>query len=270
MTAAGAGSSGVTRTPSASESARFGHTVERITVGDRWADALDPAGLSTVIAAEVAASEARTIVLRYPSEAVFVARALPSTGRAVHPAGTLIYWESRATDREPEADVRELIAPVAEADSAAALEVIADSFRGYVNHYRANPLIADSAVTDGYLEWAASTIADSENRAFVIDHEGTVAGVATIDTAGGTGPWDILLAGMATRFQGKGLYLRLIRGLLAAAADAGQERVIISTQSHNIPVQRAWAKLGFAPVSAIDTVHLVAPEPSNGPATGVA
>lgn len=250
MPAAGTGSSAVGRAPSAAESARFGHEVERVTVGERWADALSPDELAAAVAAEVASSTARTIVLRYPARAVALARSLPATGRAVHPAGTLLYWEASTDDAVGDPAVRELVAD----DAEAALAVIADSFGGYVNHYAANPLIAPDAVTDGYREWAATTLASAGSRVFGIDVDDVLAGVATVEAGD---PWDILLAGMATGFQGRGLYPRLVRGVLAAAAADGRPRVVISTQSHNIAVQRAWARLGFVPMSAIETVHLV-------------
>jgi hypothetical protein len=41
------------------------------------------------------------------------------------------------------------------------------------------------------------------------------------------------------------------------AADTGVSQVLISTQGHNVRVQRAWSRYGLEPVATFVTVHLV-------------
>lgn len=239
---------------SASESARFGHPVERLSVGGGWASVLTREQLVARVRELIDGSTARTVILRYPSESTFLARDLAGHRRLVYPAGSLLYWERPTAGAVPDGDV-ELLHPD---DAREASAVIAASFDGYVNHYHANPLIDEAVVTDGYLEWAASSITSTQNRVFVVRDGGAIAGVATVEAPAGASHWEILLAGIDPRAQGKGLYLTLVRGILAAAAAEGVELVVISTQSHNIAVQRAWAKLGFSPAATIETAHLVA------------
>jgi len=246
----------VTLVPSASESARFGHPVERLTVGAGWTESMSREQLGSRLRDLATGSTATTIILRYPAQANFVVTELGGVNREVYPAGSLLYWERDTAGQSADPAVSLLDQPLAPLVAAEALAVIADSFEGYVNHYHANPLIEETAVTEGYLEWAGNSLVADTGKVFVVRDGDEIAGVATID-ASEPGYWEILLAGMATSAQGKGLYLRLVRGVLAAAAEVGVPRVLISTQTHNIAVQRAWAKLGFSPVAAVETVHLV-------------
>lgn len=251
---------GVELEESPSETARFGHRVERLTVGAAWSESFTRDQLVEAVTALLAGSSAHTVILRYPAEISFLIRGLEVGSRRVYPAGSLLYWDRATAESAVVSAVAELQAPIEEDVASSILAVIADSFSGYVNHYDANPFLPATAVSAGYVEWAGSTLRDPDGRVFVVRDGTAIAGVATVATersADGSVLWNILLAGMATAAQGKGLYLTLVRGVLGAAAAQGVDRVLISTQSHNIPVQRAWAKLGFSPVAAIDTVHLV-------------
>jgi hypothetical protein len=88
-----------------------------------------------------------------------------------------------------------------------------------------------------------------------LEADGVVVGVATASSA--ESEWEIELAGIVPDRQRGGLYAHLLRGIHDGARHAGADRVVISTQSHNIGVQRAWARLGYEPIDAIETVHLV-------------
>ena len=254
------GSSGseVTIAASGSESARFGHSVERLTVGSGWRDAYTSDELAAELRRLLAASNAHTVILRYPTDAPVVARAVGDSGRTVYPAGSLLYWERGTDDAEPEPGVTVVRSPGISAETLASIRsLIADSFRGYINHYSANPLMDERLIAEGYLEWAESTVLDEDNRVFLLDVDGMPAGVATVESPPGSEHWEIQLAGMKTDAQGRGDYARLVRGVLASARAEGAARVVISTQAHNVRVQRAWARLGFVPFGSIDTVHLV-------------
>ena len=73
------------------------------------------------------------------------------------------------------------------------------------------------------------------------------------------GEAEILLAGLTSAAQGRGLYPLLLKAVGQQAMARGCPRVTISTQAHNIRVQRAWAKAGFRPFAAITTVHAMTP-----------
>ncbi|MER5646560.1 GNAT family N-acetyltransferase [Streptosporangium sp. NPDC002524] len=68
---------------------------------------------------------------------------------------------------------------------------------------------------------------------------------------------EILLAGVASRARGRGLYAHLLAAVEGRALARGAREVVISTQGHNTGVQRAWARYGFEPALTFLTVHLV-------------
>ncbi|HEY0258741.1 MAG TPA: GNAT family N-acetyltransferase [Lacisediminihabitans sp.] len=213
-----------------------------------------------VIAAEVQRhierSRAKIIILRYPADFVSLLKSVDIGTRSVYPGGSLAYWEACLADSGfSDPDVLELGAEERHSWMGEVESVIADSFLGYINHYASNPLISSDLIADGYAEWARSTLNDSRNRLFVVNHEARVAGLAVVHVDGDI--WDIELASIATPFQRRGLYLRLVRQILDEGARTGVSQLVISTQSHNIAVQRAWIKLGFRPIASIETVHLV-------------
>lgn len=80
-------------------------------------------------------------------------------------------------------------------------------------------------------------------------------GLATLEEDGPR--TEILLAGVVSGSQGRGLYAHLLRAVEDRALARGAAEVVISTQGHNTRVQRAWARYGFEPVQTFLTVHLV-------------
>ena len=73
---------------------------------------------------------------------------------------------------------------------------------------------------------------------------------------------EILLAGVGPPWQGRGVYSSLLWAVEDFAADRGLSSVYISTQAHNTRVQRSWARFGFTPVAAFETVHAMYDEVS--------
>ena len=56
--------------------------------------------------------------------------------------------------------------------------------------------------------------------------------------------------------RGRGVYAALLSSLLAGLSSQGHDRLVISTQAGNVPVQRLWARAGLLPFAAFTTVHL--------------
>ncbi len=228
------------------ESARFGRSVERLTVSAESAAELSD------VRAVVLASDADIIILRYPAERVGWFAGLTTLGRTAIPADSLTYWrlrvgEGRAPDPEPgiwpggvpaTADVRALVRGI---------------FGAYGNHYLANPLFDAGAALDGYEEWALRSAAQGD--CVVVSGQAGVLALATLEED--TVRTEILLAGVVPAAQGRGVYGHLLRAVEDRAASRGAAEVVISTQGHNTRVQRAWGRYGFEPVQTVLTVHLI-------------
>lgn len=243
-----------------SETRRFGVRTFRITVRPPLGDAIDDGTWATAAVDAVNTAlrnlDGGIVIVRFPSREMAVPRQLVTRGWTVHPAGALMYWQApRKVAPTQDDSVIEISPSERAAKSEDIQEVISDAFASYTNHYAANPLIDPGVATVGYLEWALASAADPEHRVFLQYAEGRPIGVAIVSVDDGV--WDIELAGIVAGEQRRGHYSRLLSSLLAAADQHAAQRVIISTQSHNVAVQRAWAKLGFLPIDSIDTLHLV-------------
>ncbi|MFG1686356.1 GNAT family N-acetyltransferase [Nonomuraea sp. NPDC049269] len=228
------------------ESARFGWSVERLNV--------PPASdiPFSAIREAVLGSAADVIVLRYPAERGGWFAELTALGRTVLFADSLAYWrlcagEGRAPGAAPNISATELI------DPGVVRALISDIFAAYGNHYLANPLFDVAKALAGYQEWALRSA--REGGCVVLKEDSRVLGLATVEE---TGPrTEILLAGVVSEAQGRGIYAHLLKAIEDRTLVRGAKEVVISTQGHNTRVQRAWVRYGFEPVRTVLTVHLI-------------
>ena len=228
------------------ESARFGLRIGRVEVGGD----VDVAGL------EAACAGFDVVILRCRADAVDLPfRLLELRDLHAFTADHLSVWRWDAADPRP--------APLPDgwrvgpsSDPAVVEEVVRDAFADYRNHYRANPLFDRQAALDGYVEWALSVMARSDDACTLLrDPTGEAVGVALVD-------WDddvpdVELAGIRPRAQGQGRYGALMTAVMRLTRERSRPALTISTQSHNVNVMRAWARLGFLPVDTLVTIHLV-------------
>ena len=237
--------------PSPLDSDRFGLRIVRATAGG---------GVDTdTLVRTIDALDADVVIVRYAAGDQRLASAFAATRFAVIPAGALTYWDKAVGDEDVLADCDLDVAPgtAYDADHAALVvrDVIRDSFHGYGNHYTANPLLDRAAALEGYEDWASRTLIADPANVLVLVRSGDAIGVATLAVA--DDHLEILLAGLLSGAQGQGWYAALLAGCEARARSLGLPRLVISTQVHNIRVQRAWARFGFRPFAAIETLHLV-------------
>ena len=266
--------------PSPRESRRFGYSIARLSVGTAWRQtATTVEQLGHALWARVAAAEADIVIVRFPSKlAQLPAPGTVLPGWTIIPAGSIVYWscETRLAAAEPPSDDGMVIVRKSGSSQASAeldvtgfditefLNALDDSFTDYTSHYTANPLLDSTLVTAGYREWAESNLNDPEGQMYAWTVDGRMIGVAvsrTLNVRGGGGGSgsvrEIELAGMISDAQGRGRYRHLLNAVVHDAHADGVGTVVISTQSHNIRVQRAWASAGFKPERSIDTLHAV-------------
>lgn len=255
---------GVAAHTSDAETARFGVGVDRVTLGTP-----DPGRHGAEFARAVRESTAQVVVARWPAGWPGGAAALARSGRTVLPAGALSYWGAgtgRILERCPSDPALRAVTHTggsADPGAAAVVEVVeglvADSFAGYGNHYSVNPLLDPDAALAGYLEWARGSLRAGDG-AVVVLHPAAAGeapvGLATLAVA--ADHVEVLLAGMARHAQGRGWYSMLMHHVARAAEERGVGEVVISTQVHNVRVQRAWVRAGLRPFAAVETAHALA------------
>lgn len=244
----------VVSSASAAESRRFGIKTSRLTIG-RGA-LTNPDRALEDVQRELDATDGQLIIVRYPTEFAGLVRMLGGGPYSLYPSGSLVYWGLRSNESVTASHEVTGIS-VVDRQSGATLEeassVIVDSFDQYTNHYSYNPRLDPHAVKDGYVEWAMNSLGAGANHLFVLRMNGLAAGVAVVSADSET--WEIELAGMTRASQGKGLYPLLLQSVLNASREAAS-RTVISTQSHNVRVQRLWARIGMVPLDSYDTLHL--------------
>ena len=105
-----------------------------------------------------------------------------------------------------------------------------------------------------YAEWVTNSIQSSSNTCYLMTHSDVPAGMAL--THSGDGFVEVLLAGVAKSYQGQGLYKYLLGHITVDSREKESHRVVISTQSGNVHVQKAWARFGLLPALSVQTVHI--------------
>lgn len=260
MSWSGLSGDAVRLTPSAVESERFGLSVARVVVG---ADAAADPELAPAVRARltevVRDATEDLLIVRWPAHQVLFGATVAAAGRAIIPADVLTYWEVPAASLTAPGDSGTLtVGPLTAADGAALAalrQVVADSFAGYGNHYTADPLLDPELALTGYMDWAERSLAADPSNVVLLAAGDRPLGIATLQQDGDD--LEILLAGIVGASQGRGLYGHLLAGVGAEAMRRRCSRVIISTQVHNVRVQRAWVRAGFKPYAAVTTVHAV-------------
>jgi GNAT superfamily N-acetyltransferase len=246
------------------ETTRFGVSIGRLIVGwDLPTGGAAHEAAANALADALVRSPDDVIVVRYPAHLVRLGAVVAGSGRDIVPAGALTYWGAEANSILEATDDDLDVAPAASLSGSATDvgrvvdDVIADSFAGYSNHYLANPLLDSDAALAGYQDWARRSLR-GDRDALVLLAAGVPIGVATLVGSGDSkSHLEVLLAGMISAAQGRGRYAVLLAACAAEAHRRGLSRLIISTQVHNVRVQRAWARLGLRPFAAIETVHAV-------------
>jgi len=236
------------------ETERFGCSIERVTIGPGPVDGDDMVAL-------IEDSTTDVLIVRYDAARLELAGLFARSRRAVVAAGALTYWEKPVSVAEPPepSHIKVLSAEAMNLETVSTLvrNMVRESFRDYGNHYTANPLLDRSAALAGYEDWAVRSLSGDPGNVLVMMDLDEPIGFATLEPVSHAGDLEIPLAGLFPAAQGKGLYDVLLDGCDTVAVARGAQRVVVSTQAHNVRVQRAWVRQGRRPFAAIETVHLI-------------
>jgi ribosomal protein S18 acetylase RimI-like enzyme len=232
---------------SQAESSRFGLAIARCSVP------LGSDAATDDVARAMEMHDADITIMRYPAERVewlyLLTRCLAD--HVLLHADTLVYWVLSVGTGVGPSSVQGLAVSNA-VDSTIIDQLTGRIFADYPNHYSANPLLSREAARAGYREWAAATPLD---QALVLYEGESPIGLATTSMA--PDYLEILLAGIVPEQRGRGRYPHLLSEVEKRAEQRSVPRVVISTQSQNVGVQRAWARFGFLPHSTFNTIHAI-------------
>ena len=227
------------------ESARYGLRVGRAAL-DINRPSLDMKGLVDLMAS----SEFDVVVLRVPAASDLAWPDAVGSQVDVLFAGTDMTYEAPVRAGTPDESMTSISEWTKELDL-----LVRDVFAGYRNHVQVNPRMDQSLVPAGYAEWASSHVGVAERAVFVLAEQDVPVALAAVAFEGGQSV--INLAGVASAARRRGVYARLLDGVEQAAHERGCTSLSITTQVDNIPAQRAWARRGWLPISALYTFHLM-------------
>lgn len=236
-------------TPAPLESARFALRTFRATP-----ETVDTAQLFD----ELRTQGADLAILRVRPGAADAVRALARYGLAPIHADTLVAWRCALRDIDPAPAAADgfTIEAAREADREAIDTLIDTVFARYPSHYTANPLLAREDVVAGYREWALSHLHREHRLTWLARADGRVAAIACSAFDPVTGQCQGVLHGVHPDFARGGIYTALIRHTQAYFRELGCSQLEIQTQAWNIPVQRVWAREGFALTDVYETFHV--------------
>lgn len=168
----------------------------------------------------------------------------------------LLFYKNHPVQEKPNSVI---VRPAKITDCEGAGLVARNSFSDYRSHYAASPTLFDpGSVASGYAQWAAGHIRSisSVRPAFVATLDAEVIGFLTCAANPSGETLEVLLNAVDPAQRRQGVYTRLLLAALTHAKRVGCQELVISTQLSNIPVQRAWARIGLTITSAMDTYHV--------------
>lgn len=224
--------------PSAVESRRFGLRIARLVLHPGEEPATSLAGLAEY---DLAVAVIPTDVVGHPRE-------LASAWADVEVMEVRVTWEGPARPGHAGLTALSEWGPEHE-------ELVREVFEGYRNHMSRGLGGEHDQVAAGYAEWAQAHVG-RDDAALLVWGEPEPTGFAAISVHDDGTTVVIDLAGVAARARGRGVYAGVLDGVEAWATARGSTRVRISTQSDNIPPQRAWSRRGWLPIRTDWIVHL--------------
>lgn len=234
---------------SPADTRRFGIRVCRCRVDHGTTDALAEA---------IRQSQADVTIVRSEASGSGFVKDLARSGFQVVHAGVLVYYRTDLREfhdkqiRRSATDIR-----VATGADAAALGLIAGkAFSGFRGHYSASPVFAPADVLEGYREWARNCVADGQHEVLVAESGQDVVGFLAYKVDADHSGAEIVLNAVMPALFNRGIYTDLLRATMRRLAGDRCGDLRVSTQVHNYPVQKVWARAGFHLYLALDTFHV--------------
>jgi predicted acetyltransferase len=232
------------------DSARFELRVFRGVVDNVDTDAL---------AAEIDRERVDVAILRIPARMLGALNGFARHGLAPIVADTLVWYDTDlpASRTAPGANSAVTLRAATEKDAELLADMAREIFADYVSHYHANPLFEHDKILEGYAEWAARHVGATDgSAAWLVEHAGELAGFSCCRADRASGTAIGVLNGVLPSARGRGIYRGMLRAMVDAFAEMGMKRFEISTQVHNVAVQRVWMAHGLVLRSASNTVHV--------------
>lgn len=231
------------------ESSRFGCRVLDIQCGQLASER------STEISKALVEREFDLAVVRFPSQLERVGIVLADSSHKVIFSDPTVYWgKTLRNDRthDPLDGVSFKNVGIDEIEKIE--ELIIDSFDKYRAHWHYNPRTAHLRMSDAYIEWVGNLIQHQHTNCYLMLVGDTPAGFAFTETRNSV--CEILLAGISSRFQAQGLYGQLLAYVENSMISQRINNLVISTQSQNTNVQKAWVRSGLFPTMTIHNAHV--------------
>ncbi len=131
-------------------------------------------------------------------------------------------------------------------------QITEESFQNYESHYSLSPLLRPLS-TKVYTQWIKTLTHTDNSSIFTHMDSSTVTGfIATMDSLSST---DIVLNAVSPQFRRRGIYEALCKHVLYDSFQRSISVVTVSTQIHNLSVQKVWQKLHFEPFYVFDLYH---------------
>ena len=171
---------------------------------------------------------------------------------------TLVYYERSLSQPLPEIlpSGGSVIRPARPEDANSVGEIAGAAFSNYIGHFHADPRLKAADADGAYIDWARNSVLGQSDldEAWVVTQDGRLGGFLTL-RRNDQSESEIILNAVHPDLQRRGLYERLLQQAFLSGQKSGAERLIVSTQLNNFPVQRAWAKTGFRLTKALHTFH---------------
>jgi acyl dehydratase/GNAT superfamily N-acetyltransferase len=197
-------------------------------------------------------------IIRTPGDGQEAATQFERTGFPFLHADVLVYYDADLKTYTPKplrnADLEFVLCNEGLKEDLARL--VREIFSGYRNHYNANPYLPADRILEGFQEWAVDFGASPTpgRCAWLARRNGKWIAFATCSFVGDT--CEGVLYCVHPDHSGGGLYSDLIRFTEAHFKAEGYTLMKVSTQIHNLAVQKVWSREGFALSKCYHTWHL--------------